>query len=92
MKPNEKWQVVIPKRFREELGLKGGVLLNVSLKEKGVFMVPLERIMTTPDSRKIYMNILTKTAGTWADDSWEGTRSRREGIELEASERRKNSW
>ena len=89
---NVKGQIVIPKKFREKLGIDEKVALNISLRGRGVYITPVEEIFSTDDNRKIFLEILKKTAGTWAGDSWPETAKRRRKIELEASRKRKNIW
>jgi|SRR3990170_7081939 len=91
-KPNVKGQIVIPKKFRKELGIDESVLLNLTLKGNGVYITPLDRLMATTDSRGVYMEILKRTAGTWAGDDWVKTERKRRVTELKASKARKNAW
>lgn len=91
-KPNTKGQIVIPKKFREELSIDETVYLNVTLKGNGVFISPLGKTPSTLDSRKISLEVLKKTAGSWGGDGWEETDKKRREIELLASKRRKKAW
>ncbi len=91
-KPNAKGQIVIPKKFREELGIDEGVLLSLTIKGNGIYITPLDKSIITSDSKKVYIEILKRTAGTWAGDSWPKTEAKRRKIELKASEDRKKAW
>lgn len=91
-KPNSKGQVVIPKKFREELGIDKDVLLNITMKGRGVYITPFNKSVTTSGSQDIYLEILKKTAGSWAHDNWQKTMAKRRKIELKASAARKRVW
>ena len=91
-RPNAKGQIVIPKRFREELGIDEHVLLNLTLKGNGVYVAPLDKSLATSGSRDITLEILKKTAGAWKKDSWDKTARKRRVIELRAAEERKKAW
>ena len=91
-KPNAKGQVVIPKKFRDELGIDKEVLLSLTLKGRGIYITPLERTLASKDSRSLFLEVLKKTAGSWTGDNWLKTEKRRKKIELAASGKRKNAW
>ncbi len=91
-KPNTKGQIVIPKKFREELGINEDVLLNLVIKGNGVYITPLDKAITTSDTTKISLEILRRTAGAWGGDDWGKTEIERNKIEIKASEKRKNAW
>ena len=95
-KPNAKGQVVIPKRFREELGINKDVLLNISLKGNGVYITPIKSVI--PDvytDSGSYLKLLEKTQGAWVSEDWnkyDRLEKKRRKIELKASELRKKAW
>lgn len=91
-KPNAKGQIVIPKRFRKELGIDEDVLLHLTIKGNGLYISLLDKSITTSDSRDVSMEILKRTAGAWAGDDWEKTEAKRRIIEHTASKKRKNAW
>lgn len=91
-RPNLKGQIVIPKQFRDKLGIDENVLLTITLKAGGLFVTPMERGVGTPDSRQLSLTILKKTAGTWMADDWDTTERNRRKIELSASKFRKKAW
>ena len=81
-KPNAKGQIVIPKRFRDELGIDKDVLLSLTIKGNGVYITPLDKSIATSDSRRVYIEMLKRTAGTWTGDDWGKTETKRKKIEL----------
>ncbi len=91
-KPNSKGQIVIPKKFREELKINENVFLNLILRGNGVFITPFGRSVTTSDSKKISLEVLKKTAGAWRGDDWQKTERDRRKTELSASKKRKTAW
>lgn len=91
-KPNSKGQVVIPKKYREKLGIDENVFLNVSLRDNGVYLAPIYESAFSRDSRELFLEVLRKTAGTWKADSWPEVEKKRRKIELAASVKRKKPW
>ena len=91
-RPNSKGQIVIPKKFRDELGIEEGVLLNLTLRGNGVYISPIEKTVASSPSREMSFEILKKTAGAWGGDTWEETDEKRHEIEIEASKTRKRAW
>lgn len=91
-KPNSKGQIVIPKRFRQELNIDGNVFVNLILKSDGVLISPLNRSTISPDSKKIFQEILKITSGAWKGDDWKETEKRRGQIEIKAAKARKSEW
>lgn len=91
-KPNIKGQVVIPKKFRDKLGIDQEVLLSLTLKGQGIYITPLEKSIASKDSRSLLLEVLKKTAGSWIGDNWPQTEIRRKKIELAASRKRKRAW
>lgn len=91
-RPNSKGQVVIPKKYRDELGIVEGALLNIAMSGRGVYISPIEEGVLSSDSRKLHIEVLKKTAGSWSNDKWLKTESGRRKIELKASSDRKKKW
>lgn len=89
---NSKGQVVIPKKYRDELGIQEGALLTIAISGRGVYISPIDEGVLSSDSRKLYIEVLKKTAGSWSQDTWFKTESRRKKIELKASSDRKKKW
>ncbi|MEK7534411.1 MAG: AbrB/MazE/SpoVT family DNA-binding domain-containing protein [Patescibacteria group bacterium] len=90
--PNKKGQIVIPKKLREALGITPQTHLNLVLRGRGIYIYPIDEVVTKLESESPYLAILEKTQGAWADDkSWDKTEERRRKIELTASLRRKKA-
>lgn len=89
---NTKGQIVIPKHMRSALGINENIPLLLKPMGNGIYISPIEGIITKADSENFYTKILERTRGAWAGDDWEQTRKRRRKIELEASKRRKQAW
>lgn len=90
--PNDKGQIVIPKEIRDALGIDNNVTLNVILAGKGIYIYPVEEFLTKVEGESSYIKLLEKTKGTWKNEDWDTTRSRKSKIELTASKKRKNIW
>ncbi|MBI4067270.1 AbrB/MazE/SpoVT family DNA-binding domain-containing protein [Candidatus Gottesmanbacteria bacterium] len=92
--PNQKGQIVIPKKYRDQLGITPHVPLNLIVKDNALHIYPIRGVETKPKiSHAEFLKILKRTQGAWADDTtWDETRRRRRKIELAASERRKKAW
>lgn len=86
---NEKGQIVIPKQIRESLGVDTSLALNVILRGGGIYIYPIEEVITKIERDSIYLKILIKTQGAWAEENWGSLRKKRKKIELAASRRRK---
>lgn len=89
--PNDKGQIVIPKEIREKLGITSGTPLNLIARGGGLYIYPIEEVITTIDRENSYPEILQKTRGSWRDGA-DKIRKRRREIELEASRKRKQAW
>jgi len=91
--PNKKGQIVIPKEFRKVLGITSQTPLNLVLRGGGVYIYPIDEVLTKLESESSFLSILEKTQGAWADDkSWKRTEKRRRKIEQASSLRRKKAW
>lgn len=90
-KTNQKGQIVIPKKIRDQLGIDEDTPLNVIKRGKGVHLYPIADVVTESESEDSYLEVLKKTKGTWSGN-WEETRKKRKEVELDASKQRKNSW
>jgi AbrB family looped-hinge helix DNA binding protein len=91
-RPNSKGQIVIPKKFRDELGIDEEMFLSLSLRGNGIYLTPFEKTSSLKNSRELWLEVLKRTAGSWAGDSWPETEKRRRKIELAASKKRKKAW
>lgn len=91
--PNKKGQIVIPKKFRQALGITYKTPLNLVLRSEGIYIYPIEEVLTKLETESSYLTILEKTQGAWTNDkTWERAEKRRKNIELAASLKRKKAW
>ena len=90
--PNVKGQIVIPKEIRDALGINTNVPLNLVIRGKGIYLYPIEELITQAEVEGSYLKLLEKTEGTWVDEDWKKLKEKREKIELLASDRRKRIW
>lgn len=88
--PNKKGQIVIPKEYRDRLGINDTTPLNVVLKGNAIYLYPVEEILTAAESESSYVKVLEKTQGKWAGVE-EHTKNKR-ALELKASKKRKRAW
>ncbi|PJE62773.1 hypothetical protein COU88_03270 [Candidatus Roizmanbacteria bacterium CG10_big_fil_rev_8_21_14_0_10_39_6] len=89
---NKKGQLVIPKKFREELGIHEDILLHITIRGGGVYIVPVDESLSGTDSRGIALKVLKKTAGSWKDENGEKLEKNRHVVELRASRNRRKPW
>ncbi len=89
--PNQKGQVVIPKKIRDEMGITPHSSLNLVVQGKTICLQVVEEVAVKNDAETTYQQILEKTKGTWHKDSWRETRENRAKIELKASKSRKQA-
>jgi len=90
---NQKGQLVIPKEMRDKLGIDSSVPLNLVLRDNGIYIAPIEAVITKAEKEETYLDLLAKTKGGWSKSGdWEETREKRKKIELKASEERKKKW
>lgn len=90
--PNEKGQIVIPQKIREELGITSKTYLQLTQSGNSIVIAPIKNVVTTIETDTSYAEILKKTAGSWAGDDWPETRVRRRRIELTATKKHKQAW
>lgn len=91
-RPNSKGQIVIPKKMREKLGIDEGVLLNVSMKNDGVYITVLDKPFRISSEDVLILEILKKTAGSWVNDDWGKYEGKRRKVEINAARNRKKAW
>ena len=87
---NDKGQMVIPKSYRDTLGINPDVPLQLLLKTDGFYVRMVENVITKNAGSDLYLQLLDNTAGAWADDNWDNTQNQRKIIEKKASQTRKN--
>lgn len=96
--PNQKGQLVIPKKFRDHLGIDQNTYLKLTLSEHILSIVPirsLETLSTTMSKDQTsYLKILQKTKGAWGQPTKsEKTRERKiRAAELKAARRNQTAW
>ena len=91
---NQKGQVVIPKKIRDELGIDSQVKLLISQRNSGVFIQPVKGVITQlSDCDSGYTELLAKTQGAWQDDqTWPEQSKARSQLEKQASQKRRSRW
>ena len=89
---NAKGQIVIPKKMRDALGITEQAVLNVILADGGIYIYPVQDVMSSVKGESSYASLLEKTKGAWQGDDWGATQAKRAATELKASESRKNAW
>lgn len=92
VQPNEKGQIVIPKKTRDTLGITPAMPLNIVVRDGAIHLYPVREILVGQETQNHRLRILKKTIGAWAGDDWPKTEKRRRRIELAASARRKKAW
>lgn len=91
-KTNQKGQIVIPKAMREALGIDTGAVLNLTLRGSGIYIFPVDEVLTKIEAESSYLKILEKTQGSWAKEDWGFLRNKRRKTELSASKKRREVW
>ena len=94
-KPNSKGQIVIPKKIREELDIDKNTHLNIVVRDRGLYVYPIDGIKTDyPLNRRLFLEFLKKNRGRWGPASKEELEKekKRRALELRASKRRKQAW
>lgn len=91
-RPNEKGQIVIPKEFRNTLGINVDVPLNLIMRGRGIYIYPITEVVSMVDAESSYLKILEKTKGGWGKENWYTVRGKRKKLELSASRKRKQQW
>ncbi|MBU2591867.1 AbrB/MazE/SpoVT family DNA-binding domain-containing protein [Patescibacteria group bacterium] len=89
--PNEKGQVVIPKKIREELGIKATTPLNLLVSSGGVFLSPISQVFSDLEQENSYPELLEKTKGSWSGENFKFVKERRK-LELKTAEKGKKEW
>lgn len=91
-KSNQKGQIVIPKEMRKALGIDANISLNLILRGNGIYIYPVEEVITKTEGESSYLKILQKTQGAWFQEGWDSLKKKRGKIELTASKNRKQAW
>lgn len=75
---NVKGQIVIPKSMRDTLGITPDAPLQVSLRDKGITIQPIDQIITRMDSENTLLSVLEATRGAWGPATPEEIREEKE--------------
>lgn len=90
--PNEKGQIVIPKKYREVLAINETVPLNLSLQGSGIYIQPVGGIVTKKSKEQI-LQVLRRTLGSWSSErGWKSRERKQRKLELEASNKAREAW
>lgn len=95
--PTSKWQITIPKKVRETVGLEEKTPLNVSSEKGKIVMTPIRKIVKedvwTEERRKQLLKALKEIKGIWADDKdFEKRQKERRKIEIRAAKKMRKAW
>ena len=88
-KTNTKGQIVIPKAFRDSLGINSDVPLQLELIPEAVVIRPLAH-SSHNNARKTYREMLKETQGAWGPGPSQDTSLRKS--ELDAADKAKKAW
>ena len=91
-KTNQRGQLVIPKRIRDDLGINPNVYLNLLVRGRGIIIYPVEEVIGKTEKENSYLEILQKTQSSWEKENWNSLRKKRKTIELKASLKKKKKW
>lgn len=92
VEPNNKGQIVIPKQIRNALGITPQTPLNLVVRGKGIYLYPVDEVVTKMEGESAYLKLLEQTQGSWADDDWGRQEKKIRAIELEATRKNKQAW
>ncbi len=67
VEPNNKGQIVIPQKVREALGISPQTLLNLVVRGKGIYVYPVDEVVTKMEGENAYLKLLEQTQGSWAN-------------------------
>lgn len=95
--PTSKWQITIPKKIREKIGLKEKKPLNITEEKGKIIIVPIRTAIKedvwTEERRNKLLKALDEIQGIWANDkTFEKRMKKREKIELEAVEKMRKAY
>ena len=84
---NSKGQIVIPKPFREEIGIKEGDPLIIKKVGNAVYIKPIHDIFSaTQSNTDTFLDTLSKTRGGWSEADPEELEKQREADKKEESD------
>lgn len=92
---NKKGQLVIPKKYRDELGITDETPLHIVKNEAGLLIYPLAEV-PVPSAKqwdkKAYEHLLVASQGAWGDEGWQEGEERQRDVELKATREGKKEW
>lgn len=94
IKSNSKGQIVIPKEYRDKLGIKPQTNLNTILKDGMIIIVPISEVISDQEDKPTFKEILQRTRGAWGPETNEVKRERIERRKrgLERTKIMKKAW
>lgn len=92
VEPNSKGQIVIPKKVRDALGITPQTPLNLVVRGTGIYLYPIDEVMTKMEGESSYLKLLEQTQGSWANDDWNEQEKKIRKIELTAAGKNKQAW
>lgn len=98
VEPNEKGQIVIPKKIRDELNINENTPLNMIVRDEAIHLYLITDVTTRAEaeiSHRKLLAVLEKTRGAWANEDWaayDKKEKERRKIELKAAKRMKKAW
>lgn len=92
VKTGPKGQIIIPKEMREALGLRENSHLSITIRNKGIYIEPVEEFIYPGTKDLSYTAVLEKTKGAFATEDWGSLRKKRKDTEIKASKKRRQAW
>ncbi len=91
---NTKGQIVIPKAIRKFLGITEDTLLEITAKGQGIYVHPVQGVITSTDTAQGFLKILEKTRGAWgkASKAEQQQEQKKKKLERNAARARRNAW
>lgn len=96
--PTSKWQVTIPKKVREKIGLKEKKPFNVTVEKGRIVMAPIKAVIEEDvwdeERRKKLLKALKEVRGIWAKD-WPKIKKRLEKqrkFEIKVAKKMRKGW
>jgi bifunctional DNA-binding transcriptional regulator/antitoxin component of YhaV-PrlF toxin-antitoxin module len=95
--PTSKWQITIPQKVREKVGLSLTTPLNVSSWAGKVLVTPIKQAVAediwSEEKRAKLLRVLAQTRGMWTNNKDGLSRIRKQRkIDIEEVKRMKKSW
>jgi len=90
--PNQKGQIVIPVRIREQVGIKAGVPVMITVTGQSLWLQPTEITPIMADDKAAFLDMLRKYRGFMAGDQNFTSAAISQRKKLELKRARENSW